>query len=419
MSDLIVRPPSRELSSPPPIAGSPPAVRLPVRLQQVLPLEVALGREKFSAELPFPLDQSRAIPTFSGTASVHQAFRALRLPAGSIVLCPSYNCGHELEPLLRLGLRVRCYRVGPDMEADLADIRSRFTDEVRAVLVTHFFGFAQPLEELRVLCDRWGALLVEDCAHALLSDNAYGTLGRVGDASVFSLRKTLPLPNGGAVLFNAPGLSAISALRSPPRLTTWLKAVSLTTKSVLDEARDGGSPWSWARLAAMVPLAVGSEALSRLWPTGSSAAYDPDDEDFGFTSRILDWGISEFSRAAIDRIDWRSVAERRRRNYRLLAGNLDGMPGCRVIRPDLPDYTCPLFLPIAIDHRERVSVALARKRINSAVWWEERHPAVDWTQFPDAAALKGRVLALPVHQDLSERQVEYVAAELRRILLIS
>src|SRR2546427_5586082 len=167
---------------PRPAAGSPQALRLPVRLQQVLPLRIALGRVSFSDDLPFPLDQARSTPTFSGTASIYQAFRALKLAPGSVVLCPSYNCGHEIEPLLRLGLRVRWYRVGPDLEMDLEDIRRRFTEEVRAVLVTHYFGFAQPLEELRVLCDRWDAFLVEDCAHALLSDNAAGTLGRTGDA---------------------------------------------------------------------------------------------------------------------------------------------------------------------------------------------------------------------------------------------
>jgi dTDP-4-amino-4,6-dideoxygalactose transaminase len=399
-----------------PAAQSPGPVRLPVRFQQVLPLRIALGLGEGDGGLPFPLDQIRTTLTFSGTASIYQAFRALKLAPGSVVLCPSYNCGHEIEPLLRLGLRPKWYRVGRDVESDLDDIRRRFTEEVRAVLVTHFFGFAQPLDELRVLCDRWGAFLVEDCAHAFLSDNAAGTLGRTGDASIFSLRKTLPLPNGGAVLLNAPELLPPGELENPPRLTTWLKAVSLTTKSVLDDAMARSTWQSWSLLAAMAPLAAGNEALRRYWPSSSPAAYDPDAEDFDFTSRILEWRISDFSRAVISRIEWRSIAERRRRNYRRLAEGLDGLHAGRVIRPAVPDSTCPLVLPIEVDDSERVSIALDRCRINSAVWWNERHAAVDWEQFPDAARLKDRVLALPVHQDMSDAQVDYVATELRRIL---
>jgi len=166
----------------------------------------------------------------------------------------------------------------------------------------------------------------------------------------------------------------------------------------------------------MAPLAAGNEVMRRCWPSSSPAAYDPDDEDFDFTSRILEWRISEFSRSVIGRIEWRPIAERRRRNYRRLAERLEGLSACRVIRPDVSDFTCPLVLPLEVHNSERVSVALDRRRINSAVWWNERHPAVDWDQFPDAAGLKDRVLALPVHQDMSDAQVDYVETELRRIL---
>lgn len=392
-------------------------VRLPVRLQQVLPLMTALGPAASSAALPFPLDRSWAVPTFSGTAAVYQAFRALGLPPGSIVLCPSYNCGHEIEPLLRLGLRVRCYRIGADMDADLDDIRRRMNEEVKAILVTHFFGFAQRLGELRALCDRWGAFLVEDCAHALLSDNVAGTLGRVGDAAVFSLRKTLPLPNGGAVLLNNPSLSLPQDLESPPWLTTWLKTVSLVKKSVLDGVGERPSSSSLALLAAVAPLAAANGIMRRFWPSGSPAGYDPDDEDFGFASRILGWRMPAFTMELMRRIDWRGIGASRRSNYRFLAERLETLPGCRVIRREVPEFTCPLFLPVVVDQRERLFTSLVRQGIHTAIWWDQRHPAVDWGRFPEATDLKDRVLALPVHQDLSCGQLEYVAAALRRSLV--
>jgi perosamine synthetase len=132
----------------------------PVRLQPVLPLAPALGRGRPSAAGPFPLSRERLLLTFSGTVALYQAFRALELPPGSTVLCPSYNCGHEIEPLVRLGLQVQCYRVGLDLKPDLRDIERRMGPEIRALLVTHYFGFAQPLAELRTLCDRRGIRLV-------------------------------------------------------------------------------------------------------------------------------------------------------------------------------------------------------------------------------------------------------------------
>jgi perosamine synthetase len=344
---------------------------------------------------------------------VHQAFRALDLPAGSTVLCPSYNCGHEIEPILRLGLRVQCYRVGGDLQADLYDIARRLDDDVRAIVLTHYFGFAQPLAELRALCDRHGIRLVEDCAHAFLSEDARGTMGRVGDVSVYSIRKTLPLPNGGAVVFNDPTLEVPTGLVRPPRLATWLKGLALIRKAAVDGARDRGSWLDLAGLAGLAPLVAGSEVLERIYPGSATACYDPDDEAFEFDSSVLAWGMAPWSGRLLDRLDWGAIAERRRHNYRVLADGLRALDGCELPFPEVDDHTCPLFLPVVVDRRMEVFRHLVGERIFAAVWWDQRHPAVDWKEFPEAADLKDRVLALPVHQDVDDGQLARVIAALR------
>jgi dTDP-4-amino-4,6-dideoxygalactose transaminase len=385
-----------------------------VRFQPVLPLAAALGVGQAPVPRPFPLGQPRLLLTFSGTAAVYQAFRALALPPGSTVLCPSYNCGHEIEPLIRLGLRVRCYRIGADLEVDLTEVERRMSRDVRALMVTHFFGFGQRLEEVRALCDRRGVRLVEDCAHALLSDNPSGNLGRLGDVSIYSMRKTLPLPNGGAVLFNDPAVPIPEALEAPPRLTTWLKALDLARKSAVDRVLRDGSWLDILPMAALAPLVGGSELLVRLHPAAATSCYDPDDDDFGFDSRILAWSISSYSRGLLDRLDGSGIAARRRYNYRYLADGLRGLAGCRMLRPELGDHTCPLFLPILAHRRAEVFQHLVRHRIYPAIWWDQRHPAVDWSEFPEAGDLKDRVLALPVHQDVDDEQLEYLLSTMRR-----
>lgn len=384
-----------------------------MRCQPVLPLATVFDRGGRAQPRPFPLDQHGVVLTFSGTAAVYQAFRSLQLPAGSVVLCPSYNCGHEIEPLLRLGLRVECYRITADLQIDFEDLERRFNESVKALLVTHYFGFAQPLAELRSLCDRHGVFLVEDCAHALFSDDARGTLGRVGDAAIYSMRKTLPMPNGGVVLFNNTALAIPGAQRSPARMSTWLKSMDLVGKSVLDRFIRSRAWRDLLPLVALAPLVAGGRALEQLYPRSSSIRYDPDDEDFRFKTEILSWGISSFSLRVLDRIDWTRVAARRQSNYRFLAQRLKGLDSCRVILPDLPHHTCPLYLPILVRSRPiDVYHYLARKRIYADVFWEQEHPAVDWSRFPEARALKRQVLALPVHQDVDEEQLQHLAAAL-------
>jgi dTDP-4-amino-4,6-dideoxygalactose transaminase len=385
-----------------------------VRFQPVLPLAAALDMSPPESIRPFPLDQPRLLLTFSGTAAVHQAFVALDLPRGSTVLCPAYNCGHELEPLVRLGLRVQCYRVGSDLQADLTDIERRLDRSVGALLVTHYFGFAQRLAELRALCDRHRIRLVEDCAHALLSDDAGGTMGRVGDVSVYSIRKTVPVPNGGAVLFNDERLAMPAGLVRPPALATWLKGLGLVRKAAIDRAREHGSWPDLLALGGLAPLVGASELLERVYPGAATACYDPDDEDFHFDGAILGWGMAPYSRALLDRLDWTRIADRRRHNYRVLADGLREIEGCDLPLPDLDDHTCPLFLPVLVDRRAEIFRHLIEQRIYAAVWWDQRHPAVDWSEHPDAVDLKERLLALPVHQDLGDEHLAHLLAMLRR-----
>jgi perosamine synthetase len=387
--------------------------RLPVRVQAVLPLPVALGRTPLVADRAYPIDQPGVVLTFSGTAAVFQAFLALAMPVGSVALCPSYNCGHEIEPLSRLGLGVRCYRVTSELEPDLEDIERRMDRKVKALLVTHFFGFGQPLEELRALCDRRGVFLIEDCAHAFLSDNASGNLGHLGDAAIYSIRKTVPLPNGGAVIFNNPSLAVRGALEPPPLLTTWLKGLELARKSAVDRLADDRSWRQLLPLVALAPLVGAGNLLQRCHPVGSATCYDPDDDDFNFNPRIMGWGMAACSRRLLDRLEWRSIAARRRHNYRFIVEGLGRGEGYRVLRPELPDYACPLFLPVLVDRRVEVFQHLLRHRIYSAIWWDQRHPVVPWEEFPEASELKEKVLSLPVHQDLDQRQLEYLVATLR------
>ena len=132
-------------------------------------------------------------------------FRAslLTLPAGSIVWMPSFHCGVEVEAAIRAGFNVDFYRIAPDLSCDLDYLDRKLQERPGPVLVIHYFGFPQPaIAELAALCERRGVLLIEDCAHALFSRGPERSLGEYAPLAVFSLRKTLPLLEGGAYRWN-------------------------------------------------------------------------------------------------------------------------------------------------------------------------------------------------------------------------
>lgn len=152
----------------------------------------------------------RAIACASGRDAIATFARRAGASRGDLVLCPAYvgwsprEGSGVLDPLVSLGLEVGFYRVGADLRIDVADLSSQLKARpTTGVILIHFFGHVDPnyLEIVRIIRES-SAWCLEDEAHALLTDLVSGTCGRLGDASVLSLHKMLPISAGGALLVN-------------------------------------------------------------------------------------------------------------------------------------------------------------------------------------------------------------------------
>lgn len=126
--------------------------------------------------------------------------RLLGIGAGARVLLPEYICRDVLASIHAVGAIAEYYPVDSGLAPAVGPERWARAD---AVIMVNYFGFPQdpvPFERYREAC---GAMLIEDNAHGFLSRDEHGRwLGLRGDAGVFSLRKTLLLPNGAAFCLN-------------------------------------------------------------------------------------------------------------------------------------------------------------------------------------------------------------------------
>lgn len=170
------------------------------------------------------------IPTFMGSTALSLAARSLQRVGHTSLLAPSYHCGHEIEPFLRANMKVTLYRVDEHGQVDLNSLDSLLTGRGEAVLITHYFGFPQDVQSISTLCKEKNAYLIEDCAHAFLSNRGNIPLGSWGDISIFSYRKSLPIPDGGALIISNPEIPVVRASAKPRRLVT----IKATTKLLLD-----------------------------------------------------------------------------------------------------------------------------------------------------------------------------------------
>jgi perosamine synthetase len=351
---------------------------------------------------------SRTLWTFHGTAAVYQAVVALGLKSGDKVLIPSYNCGHELEPVMRAGAGVGFYRIDSQLRIDVEDLEMAIDPRTRAILVTHYFGFPQKLEAVKALCDRHELALIEDCAHTLFSADGPTPLGLAGDFAVYSLRKTLPLPHAGALVCHDSRWEMPRVLDAPPGLSTWTKMLERRHKALLLPHAAAGLVA--ARAAFLVgKLAVDAgRTLNRASCRLGALQWDPDDESLSFPNDVLSWGIAPSVERALQSVEPATIVAARRRNFGQLLQAAERFADCTALIAELPDGVCPLYFPVVAADSERLVGRLGRGAVSAAEWWGAFHPAVPWERFPEARRLKEQVVALPVHQDLEDAHVSRI-----------
>jgi dTDP-4-amino-4,6-dideoxygalactose transaminase len=367
----------------------------------------------------FPLNQDRCYFFFSARYALRAGVRALGIMAKDTILLPSYNCGVEIDPILDLGVHPVFYRITNNLLVDLDDLVKNITGKVKAILVTHFLGFPQPIDEIREICGKKNLYLIEDCAHALLSTHNGKPLGFYGDVSIFSLLKTLPVPNGGVLVINNENISHNHSPEKPNFFATSYYAAELLkyrTRSNGNSIKENSVGFLSTGLYYLL-------SFMRLMLIGFRKYFNPKGlylvkpDSYLFVEALRSWGISSLSKRIIERTNFEQIKIVRRRNFEYLLNYF--LKSERGILPfmKLPPGVCPLFFPIIIENaeeRDRLYTTLKGRGVVTHPWWDKFHPEVPWEEFPDAVYLKTRLFGLPIHQDLILKDLDDVIDEFEK-----
>lgn len=342
--------------------------------------------------------------TATASGALYQGILSLSLSESDVILCPAYNCGHEVEAIERAGVKTEFYSMNEDLRLDFEKIEAAINTNTRAILVTHFFGFEQPLIEVCDLCRQRNLLLIEDCAHCLPSEHDSHP-GRIGDLAVFSIRKFLPVPDGGLLVSNNSELS-FSQPKKFPQLLPSFRAFATMPRAHSDHQSTKSKIVDLSRRV----LKKAKPILPHLnWSYAGTQELD-------FATDDLRLGASRLSKYVMYRQDWAFVREKRRENFRVLAECFDGTETARPIRRDLTERSCPLVFPIFCQDKQVAISALNAKSVPAMEWWNSPfHPNVDWKKFPFEKELKTCIIALPIHQDLVRKQLDKMVGALQSL----
>ena len=308
------------------------------------------------------------------------------------VWLPSYNCPEVPAALLAPGplpgpaaeVELRAYP-DADLEAP-ADLDAIPAGEGDVVVIVNQLGVRTRPDIARARAR--GLVVVEDHSH---DPGSAWALESRADYAFASLRKTLPIPDGGAV-WSPLGLDLppepVGGDGAPP--SGEQRAARLA--AALEARGAVPAPGDRLRFRALARAAAGS---------GDPAPGAP---------------VSRVSRALLPQMPVGAWRERRRRNLEILADAVPSARGVRVLAA--PPGAVAFALTLVFDDpaaRSAAQAALVERAVAPAVLWP-LDPARDWGAGPADADLSRRILSVHGDQRLDADDARRLADLLRAAL---
>lgn len=349
-------------------------------------------------ERSFPFDHLGVSYHYFARNGIYDLARLWGLE-GQEVLFPAYFHGVELDALLAAGVRPSFFPVHSRMHLDYHDVVTRIRPGTRAVYLIHYLGFPGPVREIAEVCRERNLLLIEDCALALLSRLGDRPLGTFGDAAVFCLYKTLPVPNGG-VLVVLHGETPRFPKVAPP-----VRAPLATVAAFLGmhfESHGNLVSQSLLRTARTVARKLSS------WVGGERVEVGSQEFDLNYA----DLAMSSIVHVLLSGQKYSQIVNRRRRNFGLLLERLREFT--TPVFDRLPDGVCPLFYPLQVRDKHPIMEHLLARGIETVNFWSRSHRVLPEGLFPEVDHLRRSILELPCHQDLSPDTMLRIAEEVSR-----
>lgn len=300
-----------------------------------------------------------------GRQALAEALGRSGVGEGDTVLLPSLICCEVLSSLAAIGGVPAFYEVDDRLETDhFALERAAAGKKARAVVAVNYFGFPQPLGSFTRWCRTHDVALIEDNAHGFLSSEGTNPLGQRGDFGVFSLRKTLALPNGAALVDNRcgphAGQPALEFTGSP-----WKAEQRYRLKAALKGLM------AFSGLSA-VRTTIDSIRLLRRLGTGSSLPLPPADAE----TAVPRDAFAPLSARLLQGFDLVKESARRRLLYQWCQETLARASGVQPLFPDLPEGVVPQGFPFLFRGGDPDGLM--------ATWWRLGVPISRWPTLPSA-----------------------------------
>ena len=350
----------------------------------------------------------------SGRVAIARALQYFNIKTNDKVLIPAYHCNSMVEPVVWLNAVPVFYKIHGNAAVDLNDIAEKLVDGVRVLMVTHYFGFPQNIDEIREFCDSHNLMLIEDCAHAFFGQYNGKALGTFGDFSIASIMKFYPVYDGGCLGINTKinehrkivnsGLAfQIKAILNSLEYAFEYNRLKLLkyTLGYLLQLKD----FVWSRIKASKK----SSSKSSIGPASAEGGYL-------FESSWVNKGASWISRLTVRATNVGRLIDNRRKNYLCYQEAFKNISGAKPLFPDLLPGVVPYVYPLVMDDPSEIFPILKSQGVPIIRFGEFLWDGVDASVCSVSHDLSKRVFQFPCHQDLEQREINWIIEKVKTAL---
>lgn len=163
-----------------------------------------------------PDEEYHALSLCSGTAALHLALKLAGVKPGDVVLCSDMTFAATVNPVsYEDGVQVFIDSERESWNMDPAALEKAFEKypEARVVMLAHLYGTPAKMDEILAVCEKHGAVLIEDAAEALTATYHGKQCGTFGTYNVISFNgNKLITTSGGGMLLTGDAAARAKAL---------------------------------------------------------------------------------------------------------------------------------------------------------------------------------------------------------------
>lgn len=320
--------------------------------------------EKFASMLGV----KHCIGVANGTDAIYIALKMLGIDAGDEVITTASSWISTSETISQAGATPVFVDIDPStFTINPSLIESKITSRTKAIIPVHLYGQAAHIHQIRLICEKYGLFLIEDCAQSHFSKEQDRYVGTFGNAATFSF---YPGKNLGA--YGDAG------------------AIVTNDDHLAREMRRFANHGALKKHEHMI------EGINSRLDTLQASVL------LAKSSHILDWTTRRINNAS---------------KY------IEQLTGLDIELPQVRENTVHSFHLFVIRTRQRDQLKsfLEARGISTAIHYPTILPLLPAYErlgyvpndFPVAAAFQSEILSLPLYPELSDDQINYVSDSIR------